>query len=404
MTSHQNSGVKPSVPVDRRPSIAIIASHPIQHYVPVYQRLAQIKEIQVKVFFVAENGAFEYFDSQFNQHVKWDVPLTEGYEHAFLSPKRILDDYSFFNVDDPTLLTQALKFDPDFVWINGYGQRINWRALSLKANGAKIIYTSDSNLEDSRTAWKRWVKQIAVRYFFSRCDYFLSYGPKNSQYLENYGVREERIDRVTFPVDMPRWKEQRGRVTRDQIAKLRAEFKLPDTHRILLFVGKLIPHKRPQDIIALVDTLRDEDVSAIVVGSGEMEETLFKQVKQLGLASRVLFVGFLNQSKLAPYFSLADLFIFPSEKEPYGAIASEVLPFGLPVVASDNIGSVGSSMIDGENALLYSCGDIEGMAKQVLSLLGDEHRYKRFCDSSRRMSDAHDAGVIAQRIRDIMIA
>ena len=44
-------------------SIAIIVSHPIQHWVPVYRDLAVQKGLKIKVFFVAENGAFEYFDA-----------------------------------------------------------------------------------------------------------------------------------------------------------------------------------------------------------------------------------------------------------------------------------------------------------------------------------------------------
>ena len=72
-----------------RVSIAIVISHPIQYWVPVYRELTKNEKLRVKVYFVAENGAQEYWDPQFNRPVKWDVPLTQGYEHQFLIPGNI---------------------------------------------------------------------------------------------------------------------------------------------------------------------------------------------------------------------------------------------------------------------------------------------------------------------------
>ena len=396
MTVDRPPSFKKTAPVT---SLAVIVSHPIQHFVPVYKYLAQHADIRIKVFFIGENGAYEYFDSQFNQTVKWDVPLTEGYDHEFLSPGRILKDYGFLSVDDASIVERLLAFKPDMIWLNGYGQRVNWRALSLRSKGIKFLYSSDSNLEDSRSAWRRWLKRLVVTHFLKKCDYFLSYGPKNSSYLDHYGVSVEQISRVTYPVDMQRLLSQKDKLSDRTVENLRAQLGIPPEHKIVLFAGKLIPHKRPSDVIDAIAGLRDYPISTVIVGNGELLEALKIQVKQLDLTSRIVFTGFVNQSELAQYFSLADVFVFPSEKEPFGAVASEALPFGLPIVAANNIGSVGSSIIKGENALLYQCGDIDELSGQIQRLITEPELLAKFSAASLEMTDSHDVSVMGDAIR-----
>ncbi len=383
-------------------SLAIVASHAIQHYVPVYQHLAKLSGLRVKVFFVAENGAYEYFDNQFGQYVKWDVPLTEGYDFEFLSPGKTIESYGFWAVDDDALEGKIMAFKPDVIWVNGYAQRANWRALKLRSQGVKFIYSSDSNLEDRRSGWRLWLKHHIVKNFLKKCDYFLSYGPKNTRYLMHYGVSEEDIRRVTFPVDMKRLELQREILSESDIHYLKTNLGLSEEHKIALFAGKLIPHKRPADLIAAMDKLRDYNISAVIVGSGSLLPHLQKKVKELELEKRVVFTGFVNQSKMAEYFTLADVFVFPSEKEPYGAVASEVLPFGLPIVATNNIGSVGSSILESKNALIYRCGDVDQLSAHILNLFSDSARYDAFSAASVRMTDQHDASVMAHAIKDII--
>lgn len=382
-------------------SLAVVVSHPIQHYVPVYRELAKNSNIQLKVFFVAENGAFEYFDSQFDQVIKWDVPLTQGYDFKFLTPGKILTSFDFFSVDCSSIVNELKQFRPDYIWVNGYAQRANWRAIFPGRGSAEIIYTADSNIDDSRGFIRRSLKSLIVRLFLMRCDHYISYGPRNRRYLEHYGVKSESLIDTRFPVDIERLERQRTKVSATQIKKLRLALGIPEDHMVLLFAGKLVAHKRPEDVVHLVDKLRERKVSAMFVGSGTEESQLKLLAKELKLETRLSFVGFVNQAQIAPYFVLADIFIFPSKKEPYGAIASEVLPFGLPIVAADNIGCVGASIIDGTNGLLYSCGDIGQLTVQVERLLDDPVLCDAFSDASLKLAGEHDKSTMASCISKI---
>ncbi len=384
-------------------SLAVVVSHPIQHYVPVYRELANTSGIKVKVFYVAENGAFEYFDGQFDRTIKWDVPLTEGYEFEFLTPGKILTEYGFMAVDSLAVSVALREFNPDFIWINGYAQRVNWRALSAIKSSVKVIYTADSNIVDKRGFFRKFAKRFIVKLFLGKCDHFISYSTRNRDYLEHYGVSPECIVSAQFPVDIDRLESQKSEVSVEMLSQLKAELNIHQGHRIVLFAGKLVAHKRPQDLVFMMDKLRREKVSVIFVGSGVMEASLRDLAERLDLQDRIKFVGFVNQAKLAPYFLFTDIFLFPSEREPYGAIASEVLPFGLPIVAASNIGCVGSSIIEGENGLLYKCGNIDELTEKVGCLLNSPAKMKSFSAVSISLARSHDKAVIASCITDLCL-
>ena len=65
--------------------IAIITTHPIQYYAPLYKLLAERKNIELKVFYTWGEGAKNnVFDPGFGKQREWDIPLLEGYAYEFV--------------------------------------------------------------------------------------------------------------------------------------------------------------------------------------------------------------------------------------------------------------------------------------------------------------------------------
>lgn len=384
-----------------QPRLAIIASHPIQYWVPVYQQLAAQKDLVLNVFYVAENGVKEYFDTGFNRSVKWDRPLTKGYDFEFLRQGDVLSDFKFSSVDSTTLGHKLQGFCPDFILVNGYGHKINWRALLTKPKHTKVLYISDSNVLDTRSFWRKTIKKIPIRVFFHKVDYFLATSPSNTKYLIDHGVDERDIFQAPLPSDIVWFDTLRKKITQQTVLQLRDDLGLSAGHKVILFAGKLLPHKRPQDVLKLMAKLQDQNVSALFVGSGELLEDLKRLSRDLGISSNVKFVGFVNQSRLAQYFSLSDIFIFPSSREPYGLIASEVLPFGLPIIAAENIGAVGAAIRDGINGFIYPCANINELTKHTKRLLGDKELYEKMSHNSQQLAMQYDVGQLVNRILSI---
>ena len=64
--------------------LAILASHPIQYFTPVYRRLARVPGLDVEVWYCRDFGARPRYDQQFDRIVQWDVDQLGGYRHKFL--------------------------------------------------------------------------------------------------------------------------------------------------------------------------------------------------------------------------------------------------------------------------------------------------------------------------------
>ena len=79
--------------------VAIIISHPIQHFVHLYKVLAKQEGIELKVFFASKIGLNSYFDKDMAVEIKWAIDLLGGYEYEFLSEADTIKDSGFLNIN-----------------------------------------------------------------------------------------------------------------------------------------------------------------------------------------------------------------------------------------------------------------------------------------------------------------
>jgi glycosyltransferase involved in cell wall biosynthesis len=106
----------------------------------------------------------------------------------------------------------------------------------------------------------------------------------------------------------------------------------------LLFVGRIIRTKGVRDIIRAMAHLRDLSVVLDVVGDGADRDACEEIVRELGLAHRVTFHGSVPRTLVDAFYENADVFVFPSYREPGGSVVLEAMAFGLPLVVCDRGG------------------------------------------------------------------
>jgi len=85
-----------------------------------------------------------------------------------------------------------------------------------------------------------------------------------------------------------------------------------------------------------------------------------------------VFTGFINQSELPGLYAASDMFVLPSEDEPWGLAVNEAMCASLPIVVSREVGCVRDLVRDGENGFTPEAGDIEGFAHCLQRLIEDE--------------------------------
>ena len=162
--------------------------------------------------------------------------------------------------------------------------------------------------------------------------------------------------------------------------ELRDEYATPD-EKILIHVSNFRPVKRIEDIIDVFARIKDQIPSQLVLlGDGPERTRAEQKCRQLGIYEKVTFVG--NVKNPMELLNIGDVFMLPSESESFGLAALEAMAVGLHVI-STNTGGLPEVNRHGVTGMMSDVGDVEDMAKNVLFLLSDEKRLKKFSDNAR---------------------
>jgi glycosyltransferase involved in cell wall biosynthesis len=103
----------------------------------------------------------------------------------------------------------------------------------------------------------------------------------------------------------------------------------------LLFVGRLVRTKGARDAIRALGMLRHLPAVLDIVGEGFDRPACETLTAELGLAGRIRFHGWLPRNQVSNFYKSADIFIFPSYREPGGTVVFEAMSYGLPLIVSD---------------------------------------------------------------------
>jgi N-acetyl-alpha-D-glucosaminyl L-malate synthase BshA len=153
---------------------------------------------------------------------------------------------------------------------------------------------------------------------------------------------------------------------------------------ILMHISNFRRVKRVRDVVGVFAGVNEEIPSWLVmVGDGPDRADAEEEVRRLGLESRVHFLGKIDN--VAPLLASADLFLLPSSTESFGLSALEALASGVPVIGT-NAGGMPEVVVNGETGILCDVGDVDGMVKAALSIVGDPVRWNQM--SERGAADA----------------
>jgi glycosyltransferase involved in cell wall biosynthesis len=367
--------------------LAILNTHPIQYFAPLYRRIAREPDIQLTVYFCSQQGAEEYVDEGFGQRIKWDTPLLEGYEHKFLKNLGRRNHVGgFWSLVNLGIVRELRRNRYDALLVNGHRQATNLIGIfAAKALGIPVFMRCETHLGLPLSSLKQFVRKRLMTLLYTQlCSACLPIGTRNKQFYLAHGVNEAKLFTVPYAVDNDYFTPTSESAT--ERSSVRAALNLPSNKPLVLFVSKLMQRKRPMDLLLAFQRVRHAGIDAALafVGSGEQEGALKEYVRQEQLPD-VHFFGFRNQSELPKFYSVADVFVLPSENEPWGLVINEVMCAGIPVIASNDIGAVEDLVRHGENGFTYDAGDIDTLTEYLSQVLGAPEIRARMGEASRRI-------------------
>jgi phosphatidylinositol alpha 1,6-mannosyltransferase len=192
---------------------------------------------------------------------------------------------------------------------------------------------------------------------------------KKMEYDWGYGTSTE-LKEWGRGVDLKLFNPER-RSSHFRIAK-----SISDDDVVILWVGRLVPEKRPDIWLHVVKTLQSQGlpVKAMVVGHGTFEATL-ANIKD------VVCCGWLSGVALAEAYASSDILVFPSDVETFGNVTLEALASGCACVVEDKCG--GHLVDHGVNGYTCRAGSYDDFYQATKKIVVDTLLRKQMSQRAR---------------------
>mgnify|MGYP005828161465 CR=1 FL=1 len=159
---------------------------------------------------------------------------------------------------------------------------------------------------------------------------------------------------------------------------LRNEYGIKDNEKVIIHVSNFRGVKRVTDVVAAFNLIQNEiPAKLLLVGDGPEMTVICRQVGELGLEGKVLFLG--KQDNLEELYSLSDIKLLLSEKESFGLVALEAMACGVPSIGT-NVGGIPEVIEDGYNGFICEVGNVAQVAEKSMLLLKDETLHKELSE------------------------
>lgn len=357
-------------------------SHPIQYFAPMYAYMARENAFDITVWYCSQQSVEKQLDRQFNVEMTWDIPLLEGYPYTFLKNyARHPSIYNFWGLQNWGIIRRLRKAPKSIVVINGWQFFLYLAAIVAgKFFGHTICLRGESTLgqELKKSRLKRLLRKVLLgKMLFQLVDYFCYIGVQNKAFYRHYGVPESKLIFTPYSVDNRRFQ---GFLPKNDAEKaaLRRTLRLPENEVIILYSGKYIDKKRPQDLLQAFLALPQKNCSLVLLGDGPLRAQL-EEIIHLSGSKKVVLTGFVNQAEIPNYYAAADIFVMCSEAgETWGLAVNEAMNLALPLVISDEVGCVADLVELGVNGFVYPVGDIAALSNYLTTLINDGTLRRKF--------------------------
>jgi glycosyltransferase involved in cell wall biosynthesis len=366
--------------------VLFVASHPVQYQSPLFRRMAQHPRLDIQVAYCGLQGAEAAADQDFGIEVKWDVPLLEGYPWVYVANKAPRPGLgSFLGLFNPGLwpLIGSGGYDA-VVALTGYVYLSFWIALAAaKLHRTAFLFGTDAHQLAARDGkrWKVTVKRFLWPRLFALADMVIVPSTRGAALMRFLGIPDKRLVVTPYVVDNDWWTKEADRVDRGAV---RRAWGIPQDSPVVLFCAKLQPWKRPLDVLHAFAQAKIPRSHLVYAGDGPMRREVESRAASAGVAERVHFLGFVNQSQLPAVYRASDLLVLPSEYEPFGVVVNEAMLCGCAATVSDRVGAAYDLISPGQSGLIFPCGDVHVLAGILSRLLRDPRRVRGISEAARK--------------------
>jgi glycosyltransferase involved in cell wall biosynthesis len=150
-----------------------------------------------------------------------------------------------------------------------------------------------------------------------------------------------------------------------------------------LSVGGFIPKKNHLLLLNAFNILVKEykNIRLTIIGSGKLEQEYNKFIKKNNLNEFIIIKGYMQQKELSEEYLKNDIFILPSNNEPFGIVCLEALACGMVVIASKTQGPL-SIINDNVDGILFENNDLKDLIVKMKDIVLNKEKWKNLINNA----------------------
>lgn len=273
-------------------------------------------------------------------------------------------------------------------------------AGAARKQGTKVIYTAHGFHFFKGAPLLNWLIYYPVEWCLAHMTDVLVTINKEDYTFAQKKIHAKRIEYVPgMGIDISRF--HAGRSSR---LEKRQELGLKDEDFLILTVAEMTKNKNHSTIVKAMALLKDkpeyENMYYLICGRGEEKDALAQEAQQLGVADRVIFLGYRHD--VPELCRCSDMFAFMSFREGLPVALMEAMSCGLPAICSEIRGNT-DLIDDGEDGVFVE-NTPQAVAEGILAMYRDPELRARLGSAAEAKIRMFDAKSVHERMKEIYLS
>jgi glycosyltransferase involved in cell wall biosynthesis len=346
--------------------------------VPLFEGLSNHPSIDLTVYFCAKT----------HKHRKWDVLESEDYKYEILSGTTLEFSGITYHIN-PSIVSRLINGKYDAVILSGNPDFTTHIAfLTCKLLKIPFIWWSEG-IETSQSTLGKLISPF-TKYIIRSSASVVVPGILAKKFHMKLGAASEKIFFAPNIVDNDLF-IKKSSTFKQNIVSIKQELNLPNK-KIILYVGRLIEAKGLLYLLESYKKLKLEynDICLVFVGNGSFKDKLENLCVEENI-NDVIFTGWLSDERIK-YYSIADIFVFPTLRDVWGLVINEAMCCGLPVVSTKAAGSSIDMIKPGENGFIVDAEDVNHLYFAMKEITSNKELANKMGDMGELRSKKCDCG------------
>ncbi len=295
-------------------------------------------------------------------------------------------------------------FKPDIVHINSEFMVGYFGLIYSRHRNIASVYTFHTLWEDYVDGYIKFMpvypaKKIAkefIKFYLKRANILIAPTVNIANVIKSYGIER---DAKILPTGIPQALDVKKLNVRplffNQLHTL-----LPRVQKkhVLLYVGRVVKEKNLDFLFPVLAEVKKtfKDTVLVFVGGGPELDNLKEKAKKTGYARDIVFAGYRSREELAYFYSVTDVFVFPSKTETQGLVTLEAMMAGVPVVAIGERGTL--DVMKGDNGGFMVKEDVNEFSQRVLELLKDKELYAEKSQEAKKWASQWSLDTLTEKL------